>query len=158
MGQEALEARGGGSCLASGRCCHGTFLTNSVLSCHSWRLYGKSLGVSRTERRGWVAHFPFSFYTHHRPDDYTLRHKRPLINKSKECTYCFEQHTMVKEHLHPSMQTHLWPKLVCSILRQHCSCHSYFFSSCMAWLLEESEAFIETERVRQNVFRDVDSC
>ena len=37
---------------SSSSSCHGTFLTNSVLSCHSWRLYGKSLA--------WVAHFPFS--------------------------------------------------------------------------------------------------
>ena len=65
--------------------CHGTFLTNSVLSCHSWRLYGKSLA--------WVAHFPFS------TEQVIIISKHPschndefygglLINQASQCSPC----------------------------------------------------------------------
>ena len=52
-GSDCAQKWEGTSCITTcSSSCHGTFLTNSVLSCHSWRLYGKSLA--------WVAHFPFS--------------------------------------------------------------------------------------------------
>ena len=85
-GSDCAQKWEGTSCITTcSSSCHGTFLTNSVLSCHSWRLYGKSLA--------WVAHFPFS------TEQVIIISKHPschndefygglLINQASQCSPC----------------------------------------------------------------------